>query len=326
MIGIPIGGRSSLLLLLFLIHAGFAAGQSTVPADPLAPATCWPNPPLPPLAANAEQVAREIGVLPLVQRVREAATCAPAGGTSLEELSLRQQITEAVLAAFLDVDEVIAEISYEQAQITEVQDRLSNAKSNKVNTLTLAGIIVGSGSSGLGNAMGLGSATARAGLWVQVVGGTGGIVLSILALHARGGTSYLGVAPNMLAPLFGRETEVSSAYPEDVWTYLNTVPASHPRVDVPWKEELITEWVRAGRIGSPTAPASQAKIDRLTSGIANHKLLSIGDLTDRKAMLSDLRSRVSLMNRDLRDLTRAVSIPGAERRLLAEPQQGASKK
>lgn len=125
---------------------------------------------VPPLPANAEQVAREIGVLSLVERVRVLApTCVPAGSLSLEELSLRQQITEAVLAASLDVHDVFAEINYEQAQITELQDRLSSAKSNKVNTLTLAGILVGSGSSRIGTGMGLNNSTAKAGDWVQVV-------------------------------------------------------------------------------------------------------------------------------------------------------------
>jgi hypothetical protein len=87
------------------------------------------------------------------------------------------------------------------------------------------------------------------------------------------------------------------------------LPATAEQVAGPWKEQLISEWVKAGRIGPPTAPASQPKIDRLSSGIANPKRLSIGDLTDRKPMLVDVRSRVSLMNRNLRELTRAVSIP-----------------
>jgi hypothetical protein len=80
-------------------------------------------------------------------------------------------------------------------------------------------------------------------------------------------------------------------------------------VHVPWTQELITQWVNNGRIGPPTAPAAQAKIGRLTSGAANGEKLSIGDLIDLKGMLTDVRTRVSLMNRDLRDLTRAVSIP-----------------
>jgi hypothetical protein len=113
----------------------------------------------------------------------------------------------------------------------------------------------------------------------------------------------------MLAPIFGRKPELRSEYPEDVWTYLNTVPASDPRVHAPWKSDLISEWIRLGRIGPPESPASQSKIDKLTSRIADHKRLSIDLLTDRSAMLLDLRSRLSLMNRDLRDPVKAVSIP-----------------
>jgi hypothetical protein len=47
----------------------------------------------------------------------------------------------------------------------------------------------------------------------------------------------------------------------------------------------------------------------LASRIADHAKLSIDDLTDRKAMLMDLRSRLALMNRDLRDLMKAIHIP-----------------
>jgi hypothetical protein len=82
-------------------------------------------------------------------------------------------------------------------------------------------------------------------------------------------------------------------------------------VHIPWKDELIAEWVRVGRIGPPDAPGSQAKIDKLASSIADHALLSIDDLSDRNAMLIDLRSRLALMDRDLRDLMKAISIPPA---------------
>jgi hypothetical protein len=297
-------------MILFLIHPVFAAGQDAASAGQAPLAGCVANRPVPPLPATAEQVAREIGVLPLVGRVRVlAAACSPIRSRSLEELSFRQQITEAVLAASLDVDDVVAGISYEQAQIMELQDRLSSAKGNTVNSLTLAGILVGSGSSAIGTAMALNNSLAKAGDWVQVAGGVGGIILSIQALRVQGRTDHLPLAPNMLAQLFGRESEINSIYPEDVWAYLNSVPATNPRVQVPWKEQLIAEWVKAGRIGPPTVPASQPKIDRLTSGIVNRKQLSISDLGDREAMLTDLRSRVSLMKRDLRDLTRAISIP-----------------
>jgi hypothetical protein len=171
--------RVSLLLVILLIPPSMASGQGRAPPDQQVSPGCGPNRPVPPLPANAEQVAKDLGVLPLVQRVRAlTTTCGPA------ELALRQQISEAVLTGALDADEVIAEISYEQDQVTEVQDRLSNAKNNKVNTLTLAATMVGSGTSAIGTGMGLNNNLAKAGDWVQVVGGGGSIILSILVANA----------------------------------------------------------------------------------------------------------------------------------------------
>ena len=289
-----------------------ALGQAGTPAGEQAAPPCVTGRPVPPLPANAEQVASEIGVLPLVHRVRAlASACGPPPNISFEELALRQQITEAGLAASLDVDGVAAEIDYERAQILELRARLSSAKDRKVNTLTLASIIIGTGAGTVGTAMQFSNSAARAGDWIQTVGGAGGIVLSILALRQQGGEGVLGIAPNMLAPLFGREPELRSVYPQNVWTYLTTAPATDPRVDVPWKDELIAEWVRVGRIGPPAAPESQPKIGKLTSRIADHKPLSIDVLTDRSAMLMDLRSRLSLMNQDLRDLMKTTNIPAA---------------
>jgi hypothetical protein len=148
--------RLSLLIVILLIPPSIVSGQGGAPADQQVSPGCGLNRTVPPLPANAEQMARDLRILPLVERVRALApTCAPAGGVSIEELSLRQQIMETLLTASLDVDEVIAEISYEQDQIAEVQNRLSNAKTNKVNTLTLAATLVGSGTSAIGTGMGL---------------------------------------------------------------------------------------------------------------------------------------------------------------------------
>ena len=46
---------------------------------------------------------------------------------------LRQQITEVVLMASLDVSGVIVKIDYECAHISELSDRLSSARDRKVN-------------------------------------------------------------------------------------------------------------------------------------------------------------------------------------------------
>jgi hypothetical protein len=255
------------LLAAILIASPIAVVGQSVPG-------CATSRPVPPISPNAEQVASTIGVLPLVQRIRSlASACSGAGVISVEELALRQQIGEAVLTASLDLNGVLAEIDYERAQILELRSQLSGKRDRKVNVLTLASIIVGTGSGVAGTAMQFSGPLAKPGDWIQSVGGAGGVVLSLLALRQQGGEGTLGIAPNMLAPIFGRRPELRSVYPEDVWTYLNTAPVTDPRVHVPWKSELIAEWVRLGRIGPPEAPASQAKLDKLASRIGDPKRL-----------------------------------------------------
>src|SRR5581483_11282951 len=70
----------------------------------------------PKLPANALQIARIIGVQAEIEKLSSLAGAKggdAAPGLSLEQLSLRQQITDAVIAASLDVDSVTAEIDYE---------------------------------------------------------------------------------------------------------------------------------------------------------------------------------------------------------------------
>ena len=59
--------------------------------------------------------------MPLVLRLRALASeCNNTGTISLEELALRQQITEAVITASLNVAATLAEIDHERAQISAV--------------------------------------------------------------------------------------------------------------------------------------------------------------------------------------------------------------
>ena len=128
--------KISCLLLALAQFAIPTAGQSSVPAEPETTSARHTACPLPPIPANAEQVAHEIGVMPLVLRVRTlASACNDAHSISVEELAARQQITEAVVTASLDVDGVLAEIDHERAQILELRELLSSKRDRKINLL-----------------------------------------------------------------------------------------------------------------------------------------------------------------------------------------------
>jgi hypothetical protein len=121
-------------------------------------------------------------------------------------------------------------------------------------------------------------------------------------LHQQqGARRAFGTAPNMLARLFDRAPEFHSRYPDVVWRYLDSVPPLEPGGGTR-REQLVRGWVKLGRIDPPGSPKAERRIDLLTSGPSSHAALTIDLLADRAMMLSDVRSRVGLMKRDLAHL------------------------
>lgn len=270
-------------------------------------ATVPPQPECPPQAAlspEAQQAASDLHIAAKIEQL-QADACKP---LSIEQLALHQQIADAVFAASLDVNSIVGQIDFERAQILESRTILANRQSHALNLLSLANLVVSGGSGILTNAMQFGSSsTAYAGDGVGIAGGGAGAILSMLGLRVTGGTTSLGISPNMLAAIFNREPEKHSVYPPEVWAYLNTVPAAYPHVHQSWRQELIQQWIREKRIGPPEAPATQKKIHLLTSPFAEHSRVSLDVLVDRTLMLLDLRARVALMNGALRDILVAIN-------------------
>lgn len=304
--------RASFLLAFGTAMAcGVAPGQqSTVISggEQPQPAEITTGHGLGPLTPEAEQIADLLGIADDVRSLRGmAATCAGPKTATLEELALRQQVGDAVMRTSLDVDGVVAQIDYERAQILERRAMLSNARDRTINLLSLANIVAGTGSGIVTNAMQFSNSTALAGDGVGVGGGAAGVLLSLLGLRVQGGRIPLGIAPNMLAPIFGRPAEVHSVYPPTVWAWLNAKPEAYPREREAWRTALIAQWQHEGRIGAPDASGSQKQIQMLTSTIAEHQKLPLDVLQNRSMMLLDVRARVQLMKGALRGLLAAVS-------------------
>lgn len=292
--------RISCLLLTVAALAFPLAAQTETDAAPRTSATCRS---LPPVTQQAERTAQEIGVTTQVQRLRMLwEQCDQSNAVTIEEIALRQQITVAVTMTALDVDSVIAEIDNERSQILEERDALSSARDRRINILSVANIVTGGASGILTNAMQFSASTALAGDAIGIGGGAAGVMLSILGLRVQGPKAPLAASPRMLAPLLQPGSD-TSAYPPEVWSFLNTPGES----GISERDKLINEWVQEKRIGPPSAPASQKKIDLLSSGQEQHKALPIGALTDRSVMLLHVRVQVALMNRDLGTLLRDVS-------------------
>ncbi len=256
---------------------------------------------IPPTAAaeNADQAAKIIGLADKVAKIRALHSQSACEATAtVEELSMRQDILETVVATSLDVDGVLAELENERAQLFELSARLQTRRDRSVNIANIGGLITGSGI-GIGvNAMQFSSSTANFGNGLGVGSGVASTVLSFVGIHLQHGPrAPIGRVPNMLAPLFRRPPKLNAYYPPTVLAYLRSAPAgptTSSRLD-----QLMTEWQQTGRIGPANSQQRQSKVTLLTASSEDKAKLSIDELSDRIAMLGDVTGKVALMKRDL---------------------------
>ena len=279
------------------------------------------------LSPEATQVAEEIGVAPLLDQL--ASRRADGSPMNLELLAVRQEITERVLAASLDVDSVNAVIDSEIEQIRGIRADLQAKRDRAQNIINIASIVTGGVAGAITSALQFKPSTVNLGNGIGVAGGTGSVLLSIVGIHKQGGgRQSLGDSPRMLARFFGREpaaTEaIPSAYPEEIWSYLNSVPPpqSNPSQSNPSqsnanqsnatrRDQLILKWRSEGRINQDGSPRGERRIESMSSNISQLRKLSINDMSDRVTMLLDVRAKVSLMKRGLSEIVRALSATGS---------------
>jgi len=296
------------VVLVFLIVGSYLTSDAQQQPPAAVETPCGPGASCPELSPHAGQVAQILGVKPLIDRALALGSSRPPGSSmNLDELALRQEISESVLAASFDVDGVLAEIDQERARIIELRAYLQARRDRGVNITSLAGLIVGTGVGIAVNALQFSNSTADIGNGIGVGSGAGATVLSLVGLRLQKGPALpIGSAPNMLAVVFDRQPVLSSAYPEDVLAYLNSVPPGEAPDRGTRLQQLIQEWIALGRLDPLDTPKGKREVDLMTSALAPKQKLRIDDLTNRAIMLADVAGRVSLMKRDLAELMRAL--------------------
>jgi hypothetical protein len=261
------------------------------------------------LSPSALQVARIIHVDSDLARLSELTNAKnPSTGlvTSLEELSLRQRITDTVVVASLDVDSVLDEMDYEREQTVEVRSILRAHRDRAIGTTNLAVLAASTGLGIVGGVLSFTKTTSNVGNAIGFASGGIGTLFSLRSYrqgHAAERPAW--VLPNMLAAFFNQPEEQHSHYPEDVLAYLNSVPPGEGS-PASRKAQLLAEWIAAGRMGPLDLPKSKQRIALLTSTKAADKRLDMTLLNERGAMLADARDEVAQMKHDLADLLRGL--------------------
>lgn len=260
------------------------------------------------LNADALQIAHLLALDPILKKVGELRGTRACGSTAtMEELTVREDVVEAIQAVSLDTDSVLAELSNEQSELTEIRAELQSRRDKSVARLNTAALLTGSGLGAVVSATQfttLGSKTQNTGDAMGIGAGATSTILSLLAAKRQNGpTGAIRNTPNMLAPLLDASPIVSNRYPPAVLRYLNAVPGNGGPGEPTRLDQLRAEWVRAGRLkaGSGQEPSQFAA---LASSNDPSVKVSISDLANRIAMLGDVRGRVALMKRDLSVLRR----------------------
>src|SRR5262249_1405692 len=289
--------RRVLLLWVALIVSPAACGQDYAASSSQAPAD-------PHQKENADRVASILKISDALDNLRRiGAQTACDSSAKLELLVIRQNILEAVVTNSLEVDGVLAELQNERAQLSELRTALSSRRDRSLNLLNVANIVTGTGLGIASNALQFSDSTAKVGDSIGVASGVGSTMLSVIGIRSqRGPLHSVGRVPNMLAPLFGRQTELNSYYPPSVLEYLYHTPAGQGVESGSRLDQLIHEWRQAGRIAPIGSSKTNQQIVRLTSSLNDKAKLSIDDISDRIAMLLDVTGRVGLMKRDLAGL------------------------
>jgi hypothetical protein len=264
------------------------------------------------------------------------------GTKKIDELLLRQRISEIIMTASLEVDGFLAQVDNESNHIREVKDRLTERQSNALSRSSLATNVATSGGA-VGSALEIGVKTATAGNWVGAIfGGLGaafGFVNYFETLKSpkgcfptagknscerfdcpEDGTANRGCSPTMLYHVFHPADPDAEAGPQLfhsnfdllIQNYLDE-PADNRRTALiaSWKEK------KPGISEEEEKADEKAEQDRLTANQNSPLKLSIDELMDRQNKLADLRALVGRINRDLsrltNDLTTGVAAcPGDE--------------
>jgi hypothetical protein len=259
------------------------------------------------LSSVGLEVARDLSLLPsLNDYLRLRARTARSEPVTLEEVILRQQIIETVLMAFLEVQGVIAQIDDEVDHTQELQDRLENKRDASVRTNNIANFVASGALQMIGSGIQIGTPGAwqNAGNEIEVITGGASIGLSSYQLKLGQGSKRSAAArPNMLAKVLDRSTSADTQYPEGVWNYLCNAP---PGLRESRRQLLIDRWVANKRIPSPKTRGGQKEIDLLTASVPQNHAITIDLLSNRSAMLADLRATLSQFTKSLVDILQII--------------------
>ena len=262
-----------------------------------------------PLSKSALEVSKDLGILPLLERLDQLkGKFLRAQGETyhIDLLSIKQDLIESMLNVFLDTRDVEANIDADIARCDAVADYMEGRRDKGIRMNNIANFLIPQGAMAA-LATSAQNALQNFGNELEVVAAATTVLLSSYALHqAHGPKQSEETNPNMLASILGREPVNYDKYPPSVWAFLNDCPPGEKETR---RQKIINGWIKLGRIKPLGQAGSAQELDQLCGTVPLRKAITIDLLRNRIPMLEDVRATMAGMSRDLRELTGFIRRP-----------------
>ncbi len=261
------------------------------------------------LSPSAAAVADAIGVRADLARLADLERTGDPQASAAT--ALRQAVTEQVLLASFDVDEMLGRVDAEAAHAEDSRYVLVSDQERRSARLNLATFAISGALGTIGSALQLSNNLTTAGNALNVASSASALTLSAAQLKASHGGKRAFRSPyNMLAQMLGQVPNGASRYPAVVAVYLRTPTAGDGQLPDNQAPEVSLKqaWERLHRLQQPGSKDG-ASLASVTTDSSLGEKLSAEELADREAMLRDLHGAVALLKSELRTILLAARTP-----------------
>jgi hypothetical protein len=266
-----------------------------------------------PISIGATKVAKDLDMLDAIAELNDLKrTRAYVPGRhvhSLEAISVRQDLDETMLSAFLSTRRVISELDRQISGYDAVARVLEEKRDQAIRYNNILNFTSGGALAMTQGAISIGTPMKyqNAGNELGAIAGALTFLIGAYALKLQGGAKRDSEKdPNMLAPIFGLVPAEPNKYPPNIWNYLNDFEPAQKKTR---REQLIARWIKLNYIEPLNKPSSKKHLQELAGTIPLHKVVNIDLLRDRIPMLEDVRAAVAGVNEYLDEIMTFVRKP-----------------
>ncbi len=247
---------------------------------------------------QSQDIADTIGAKDLLTQIAalEAEASRNVPDSTIRLLLVRQQLSDRILLALLDVKSAAAEANCEEKRADQLADQLQEKRDARARRLTIFGVLGGGVIGILSGGLAAADPSSMAGGLAAIAAGVVASAFGAAALFDDPRYEFQH-GRNLLREVW-EGPDQPSLFPVSVWRFLNR-PLRDDAAQRSLRETLIARWRQDGRLGEA---GSDSERRRMALFFGSGGSYGIEDLRVRAAMMDLLEAEVDLMSHDLERL------------------------